>query len=64
MEKQWMARVGFTLLGIAATAGAGTKLWDFDDVPVNSTPTGWTAEAMGKASPLATFSVIVDMSAP
>jgi len=38
--------------------------WNFEDVPVGELPSGWKVEATGRQSPLATWQVQEDRSAP
>ena len=38
--------------------------WSFEDVSIGSLPTGWKIEATGRGSPLATWQVIKDSTAP
>ena len=43
---------------------AGVYFLDFEDVPVGELPSGWKVEATGRQSPLATWQVQEDRSAP
>ncbi|MBW1658976.1 MAG: hypothetical protein JRJ48_00575, partial [Deltaproteobacteria bacterium] len=38
--------------------------WSFEDIPIGHLPTGWKIEATGRGSPLATWQVIKDSTAP
>ncbi len=63
----WVVALALVVLGVSVASSAehpATMLWNFDSVSLGDLPRGWKVEATGRQSPLATWEVIEDTTAP